>query len=162
MANNEIRVETHDREVTQAIRQALLAFLEEVGGEVESQAAMNSPVAEGQMKGNWGHGVDAGEMKVTIGNTTQHAIWMELGTGEYALEGKGRKGGWYIPIGNGGIDMATAEKYGWPIRYGEDGQAFAFTKGARPRRMLHNAMNDMAGAIQARADEIIGGRLGGS
>ena len=161
MANNEIRVETNEREVTQAIRQALLAFLEEAGGEVETQAAMYSPVAESQLKGNWGHVVDDGEMKVTIGNTTQHSIYMEFGTGEYALEGKGRKGGWYIPIGNGGVDMATAEKYGWPIKYGKDGQAFAFTKGARPRRMLYNAMQDMAGAIQSRADEIVGGRLGG-
>lgn len=163
MADNVIRVETYEREVTQEIREALLAFLEEAGAEVESQAAMNSPVAEGQLKGNWGHAVDDGELKVTIGNTTQHAIWMEFGTGEYALEGKGRKGGWYIPIGSGAgsVDMATVEKYNWPIRYGKDGQAFAYTKGARPRRMLYNAMQDMAGAVQSRANEIIGGRLDG-
>jgi len=163
MADNEIRVESNLREVTQEIREALLAFLEEAGGEVETQAAMYSPVAESQLKGNWGHHVDADEMKVTIGNTTQHSIYMELGTGEYALEGKGRKGGWYIPIGSGAgcVDMATVEKYNWPIRYGKDGQMFAFTKGARPRRMLYNAMQDMAGAVQSRANEIIGGRLGG-
>ena len=158
---NDIRIETHEREVTQAIRSALLAFLEEAGAEVESQAMANSPVSQGQLKGNWGHMVEGGEMKVTIGNTSEHSIWMEMGTGEYALEGNGRKGGWYIPIGSGGVDEGTAEKYGWPIVYGKDGQAFAFTRGARPRRMLANAMEDMAGAIQARANEIIGGRLGG-
>lgn len=162
MADNEIRIESNLRGVTQEIRQALLAFLEDAGGEIETQAAMYSPVAESQLKGNWGHIVDGDEMKVTIGNTTQHSIYMELGTGEYALEGKGRKGGWYIPIDtNNGVSMQTAEKYGWPIKYGKDGQAFAYTKGARPRRMLFNAMQDMAGAIQSRADDIIRGRLGG-
>lgn len=158
---NHITVETHEREVTQAIKDALLAFLEEAGGEVETQAAMNSPVAGSQLKGNWQHIVEAGEMKVSIGNTTQHSIYMEFGTGEYALEGNGRKGGWHIPIGNGGVSEGTANKYGWPIKYGKDGKKFAFTKGAYPRRMLYNAMNDMAGAVQARANEIIGGRLGG-
>lgn len=160
MAISDIRIETHEREVTQAIREALLALLEEAGGEVETQAAANSPVASSQLKGNWQHIVDGGEMKVTIGNTTEHSIYMEMGTGEYAVEGNGRKGGWYIPIG-GGVSEGTANRYGWPIVYGKDGKKFAFTRGARPRRMLFNAMQDMAGAIQARANEIIRGRLGG-
>ena len=158
---NDIRIETHEREVTQAIRDALLAFLEEAGGEVETQAAANSPVASSQLKGNWDHRIDAGEMKVEIGNTTQHSIYMEFGTGEYAVEGNGRKGGWHIPIGSGGVSEGTANQYGWPIKHGKDGKKFAFTRGARPRRMLYNAMKDMAAAIQARANESIRGRLGG-
>lgn len=162
MADNEIRIEVNTQGVTDAIRNALKAFLEEAGAEVESQAAQNTPVAEGQLKGAWAHKADADKMTVTIGNHMQHAIWMEYGTGEYALEGKGRKGGWYIPIDTAnGVSMQTAEKYGWPIKYGKDGQAFAYTKGARPRRMLFNAMQDMAGAIQSRAEDIIRGRLDG-
>lgn len=158
---NEIRVESNLQVVTQKLKSALLAFLEEAGAEVESQAVMNTPVSEGQLKGDWNHIVEDDEYKVTIGNTSQHAIWMEYGTGEYAIEGNGRKGGWYIPIGNGGVSEATAQKYGWKIVYGKDGQQFAYTKGARPRRMLFNAMQDMAGDIQSRANDIIGGRLGG-
>lgn len=162
-ANNTVRVEVNAEEVTAEIRRALAAFLEEAGGEVESAAVAYSPVSDGQLKGNWGHIVDADKLQVTIGNTMQHAIWMEFGTGEHALEGKGRKGGWWIPVGNGAgqISEDAANKYHFRIRANEEGQKFAFTKGARPRRMLHNAMQDMEGAIQTRANEIIRGRLGG-
>lgn len=159
---NDIRIETYEKEVTDEIYAALKAFLEEAGAEVESQAMMNTPVASGQLKGNWGHRFKFGDdLAIEIGNASEHAIWMEYGTGEYAVEGNGRKGGWYIPIGKGGVSEGTANKYGWPIKYGKKGKKFAFTKGARPRRMLYNAMKDMAAAIQARANEIIGGRLGG-
>lgn len=162
---NNVRIELHGQEITDAIYNALKAFLEEAGAEVESQAIQNSPVGEGQLKGNWGHKVElqGGNIGVTIGNTTEHAIWMEFGTGEYALEGRGRKGGWYIPIGGGKgeISQDTVDKYHFKVVYGKEGKAYAYTKGARPRRMLYNAMLDMQGAIQSRADQIIGGRLGG-
>lgn len=162
-ANNTVRVEVNAAAVTAEIRRALVAFLEEAGGEVESQAVAFSPVAEGQLKGNWGHSVDESKLEVTIGNTSEHAIWMEFGTGEHALEGNGRKGGWWIPVGNGAgqISEEAANKYNFRIRTNAEGQKFAFTKGARPRRMLFNAMQDMEGAIQTRANDIIRGRLGG-
>ena len=38
--------------------------------------------------------VDESEMSVTVGVNTDYAIYVEFGTGEYAENGNGRKGGW--------------------------------------------------------------------
>lgn len=38
---------------------------------------------------------------ITIDNTTSYAIWNNSGSGEFADNGQGRKGGWYYPVGDG-------------------------------------------------------------
>lgn len=79
---------------------ATLAYqsLEEVCGELESQVKRNTAVDTGQTKNAWSHRVVgstmASEFRGTVGNPMENAIWEELGTGEYALNGDGRKGGW--------------------------------------------------------------------
>ena len=100
------------------LEQATAAGLEAAAAEVESQARRNSPVDTGQLKGAWGHFVNEERMEATIGNTTEHSIWNEFGTGEWALEGNGRKGGWFYKDAEGNSH---------------------FTHGIKPRRMLFNA-----------------------
>lgn len=86
-----------------AIDNASIAFLYEIGGEFTSQTARNSRVKTGQTKGSWDYSVDERDLMVTIGSPLENAIWEEFGTGEYALNGNGRKGGWYYvdQMGNG-------------------------------------------------------------
>ena len=69
-------------------------FLEEVGGEVEAQTKQNTKVDTGKTKGSWEHKVDADKMEVQIGSRYKNALWEELGTGIYALNGDGRKTKW--------------------------------------------------------------------
>ena len=93
MANN---VEFHDFsiEAKTAFEKAALAWLHEAAGELVSQTARTSPVDTGQLKNSWQYKVDEGKLEATIGSPLENAIWNEYGTGEFAANGDGRKGGW--------------------------------------------------------------------
>ncbi len=125
-------------EVKAALDSAVEQFLEEAGGELESQAMRNQTrVDTGQTKGAWTHiGEDK---KVTIGNPLENAIWEEFGTGEYSIKG-GRKGGWVYR------DKRTGKFYK--------------TRGKTALRPLHNAFTAGKGKIIRRAEQILKGRLG--
>ena len=101
-------------------------FLEEVGGEVESQTKRNTKVDTGKTKGSWEHKVDTDKMEVQIGSRYKNALWEELGTGIYALNGDGRKTKWVYRT--------------------EDGK-FHATVGKKPRRALYRAYNSKKNAI---------------
>ena len=81
-------------QVKDAIKDNVVAVLYECAGEIESQTKRNSRVKTGKTKSSFRHVVDEGELKATIGSSDENAIWEELGTGEHALNGNGRKGGW--------------------------------------------------------------------
>jgi len=101
-------------------------FLEEVGGEVEAQTKRNTKVDTGKTKGSWEHKVDTDKMEVQIGSRYKNALWEELGTGIYALNGDGRKTKWVYRT--------------------EDGK-FHATVGKKPRRALYRAYNSKKNAI---------------
>lgn len=99
------------------------AVLEEVGGELASAVKRNTAVKTGKTKDSWRHEVTqrGQDYQVAVGSPLENAIWEEFGTGDYALHGGGRKGGWAY------VD--------------EDGK-WVFTHGKRPKRPLWNAIND--------------------
>lgn len=104
-------------------------FLEEVGGEVESQTKRNTKVADdhgGKTKDSWDHIVNTDKMEVQIGSRYKNALWEELGTGIYALNGDGRKTKWVYRT--------------------EDGKFYA-TVGKKPRRALFRAYQSKKNAI---------------
>ncbi len=110
--------------VKNAMRSIALAKLEEVTGELESQAKDNTRVASvngGNTRNSWKHTVTTkgDEIIGIVGNTTENAIWEEFGTGEYALAGNGRKGG-------------------WRYKSDKDGKWY-YTTGKKPSRALHKA-----------------------
>ena len=121
------------------LEEALIAGLEAAAGEIESQAASNTPVATGKLKGAWGHEVNEAEMYALIGNTEEYAIWHEFGTGEFASEGNGRKGGWFYEDSEG------------------NGH---FTYGVQPKRMLQNAFNTKKNTVKKIFEHEINRRLG--
>ena len=127
--------------------------LEEVGVEIESQAARNTRVASGNTKRKWGHIVEQNESeaKVTIGNPLENAIWEEFGTGEYALNGNGRRGGWYILAD----DAPELAKYNMKKVYGKDGKVFYFTKGKEPSRALYKAWEQNKSRVQDRIGDVL-------
>lgn len=131
-----VEFEDYSIKVKGAMEDALLQFLEEASSELQSQAARGTPVDTGQLKGSWAHTVDESNLEAKIGSPLENAIWTEFGTGEYALEGNGRKGGW---------------------RYEDDKGEWHFTKGKKPVRMLHNAFEQTKAKIIKRAEQIMKG-----
>lgn len=125
--------------VQEALEEASLRFLEEASTTIQTQAEDNTPVDTGQLKQNWNHVVDERELEATVGNPLEYSIWVEMGTGEYAVEGNGRKGGWF---------------------YVDDEGKGHFTMGSKPVRMLHNAFQTKKNAVIRRAQQIFKERLG--
>ena len=123
-------------QVTEAIEDAAIRFLEEASNEIKSQAEQNSRVKTGQLKGSWRREIDNGEKKATVGSGLENAIWEEFGTGEYAVNGDGRQGGW---------------------RYQDDNGDWHYTTGKKPNRTLQRAFESKKNAIINRAKQIFGG-----
>lgn len=114
------------RIVLQKIQETGETFLEEVGGEVEAQTKQNTKVDTGKTKGSWEHIVNAEKMEVQIGSRYKNALWEELGTGIYALNGDGRKNKWVYRTPDG---------------------KFHTTVGKKPRRALYRAYTSKKNAI---------------
>ena len=81
-------------EVQGAIDDRINAALEECAGELESQVKRNTRVDTGKTKNSFQHKVVDSEHTAYIGSNYENAIWEEFGTGEFAENGNGRKGGW--------------------------------------------------------------------
>jgi len=124
--------------VKAALDDACIAYLYEAGGELTAQAKRNTRVGTGQLKGHWQYDVDEFEGVCTVGNPLQNAIWEEFGTGEYALKGDGRKGGW---------------------TYQDDKGKWHHTFGKTPSRALHKAFTSLKSALINRAKQVIGGKM---
>lgn len=124
MAN--IIFEDYTVQVKEVMEGRINAVLEECAGELESQTKRNTRVDTGKTKNSFRHHVDDVAHKATIGSDEENAIWEEFGTGEYALEGNGRKGGW-----------AYVDEKG-------DGH---FTHGKKPSRALYKAFTSLKSKI---------------
>ena len=98
----------------------------------------NSRVGSGQLKNSWTYKVDESKGVCTVGSPLENAIWEEFGTGEYAIHGDGRKGGWY---------------------YQDDKGKWHHTFGKTPHRALQNAFNSLKTALMRRAEEVLKTRL---
>ena len=113
-----VQFDDFSMKVKEALEEAAVQFLYEAAGELASQTARNSPVDTGQLKNSWQYRVDESKLEATIGSPLENAIFTEYGTGEYALEDNGRKGGW---------------------KYKDAEGEWHYTRGKPPMRMLHNA-----------------------
>lgn len=160
------RVEFQDFsiQVREAMSDAVITALHTMANELMSQAQRKTSVGKvsgGKTKGAWKYVVDESKQEATVGNTEENAIWEEFGTGEYALEGKGRHGGWYIPIGDGEgmISQQVVDAYHMTVRYGKDKKKYAYTTGKKPKRMLHNAFVENRAKLIRLAEDILKERL---
>jgi hypothetical protein len=143
--------------VKKSISGAVSAYLQEAGGEVQAQTIRNSRVDTGQTKGSYQYKVQEESSKGTvyIGSSLENAIWEEFGTGEYALNGDGRKGGWYIPEEK----LSAKAKSRMTKVYGKNGQVYYYTKGKKPNRPMYNAFNSTREKLKKRLEEILKSRL---
>lgn len=123
-------------EVLNAMEDNINAVLEECAAEMETQAARNTRVASSQTKNAWQHHVDTSKHEATIGNPLENSIWEEFGTGEHALEGNGRQGGWSYQ--------------------NEEGKWY-HTHGKKPSRAFWHAYNSLKNPIINRIKEALKG-----
>ena len=124
--------------VKEAIDDAVIAYLHEAGGELEAQVKRNTKVGSGQLKSSWKYTVDESKGECTVGSPLENAIWEEFGTGEFALNGDGRKGGWSY----------QDEKGEWHHTYGK-----------APKRAFKRAFDSLKNALIQRAEEVLKARL---
>ena len=87
-----------------AIKEAQEKWLYAVGELLVSAIRPLIPVYTSNLKTSLDYKVDIDKMEVTIGVGEEYAIYVEFGTGEFAENGQGRKGGWTY------VDKVTGEK----------------------------------------------------
>lgn len=131
-----INLDLHIDEAEEDIRKAAIAFLHEAAGELEAQVKRNTAVDTGQLKASWSYVVDKDALEARVGSPLENAIWEEFGTGEYALEGNGRKTPWKYQDAKGNWHCTT---------------------GKRPRRALHKAYESLKNEIVKMARRKFGG-----
>lgn len=118
--------------VKRVLEDAVGKYLIEASGEIVAQSARNSRVKSGQTRGSYKADVDESEGIAYVGSDLENAIWEEFGTGEYALNGDGRSGGWV---------------------YQDEKGDFYRTRGKSPNRPLYNAFNSLKDKIIRMAEE---------
>lgn len=139
MAN--VEYTNNSMKVKNALSAGVSAFLYEAGGELQAQTMRNSRVDTGQTKGSYQYKVqeESNAGTVYVGSNLENAIWEEFGTGEYALNGDGRKGGWVYKDAKGNWHR---------------------TKGKTPQRPMYNAFNSLREKLKRRLEQILNERLG--
>lgn len=135
-----IEFEDYRVQVKAALENASISFLHEAAGELQAKIRRNAKVASGQTKGSYEYKIDENDLTATIGSNLENAIWEEFGTGEYALHGDGRKGGWV---------------------YRDEKGNYWHTKGKHPKRTMHNAFNTLKNKLIRRYAEILKSKIGG-
>lgn len=96
MAKNDFNFEDNSKEVKDQFHdvseEAMLAALLLVEGQAKALAR----VSTGEMRDRIDHRVTTNGSQVMgqVGSPNEHAIYNEFGTGEFAENGAGRKGGW--------------------------------------------------------------------
>lgn len=134
----DVKFEDFSMQVKNAIEEAALQYLHEGAGELVSQTARNSLVDTGQLKNSWNYTVDEDKLEATIGSPIENAIWNEFGTGEFALEGNGRKGGW---------------------SYKDDDDKWHFTRGKAPQRTFKKSYDALKPKLIKRAEQVLKGTI---
>lgn len=137
MAESEVIFEDFTIKVQGAIDDRINAELAECAGELVSQVRRNSRVDTGKTRGSFQYKVVDSEHTAYIGSNDENAIWEEFGTGKYASNGDGRKGGWAY----------EGPKTGKTI----------WTHGKKPSRAFWNAYTSMKSKIIKRLQESLKG-----
>lgn len=149
MAN--VEFEDFSIQVKGAIEDAAIRWLEEGSSEIQSAAQRNSRRDTGEFAGKWTYKIVKSALKSTVGHPDENALWEEFGTGEYAVKGNGRKGGWYVPE-----EKLTNKAKGKMQRVVIKGKVYYFTRGKKPNRTLEKAYTAKKNTVINLARQIFG------
>lgn len=123
MKQNRFQWESSHEQVKRQLDKAAQLGMEKVLRLVKAAAKSGAPVDTGQLRDriNAVLKVVNGEVIGMVGSPEQYAIYVEFGTGEFAENGAGRKGGWFFE--------------------GPDGE-WHFTRGQKPQKFLRTAFRE--------------------
>lgn len=116
------------------LEKSVQKWLENSSELLEAQVKENTAVDTGKTRNGWTHQVNNLSHQAIIGNPYKNSVWEEFGTGEYALNSRGRKKGW---------------------SYIDDDGNWHFTYGKYPRRPFHNAFEKRKHDIINHAKKLI-------
>lgn len=133
-----VQFTNNSAKVIAALDDAVRAYLYEAGESLQSRVADNSRAKSGDLRKSWRYKVDESKGECTVGSPLENAIWEEFGTGEWAINGDGRKGGWYY----------KDEKGKWHHTYGKT-----------PHRAFKRAFDSLKNPLIKRAEEVLKGRM---
>lgn len=74
-----VQFKDNSMQVKAALDDAIIAFLHEAAGELQSQVQRNTRVDTGQLKNSWEYKIDEGKGEATVGSGLENAIWEEFG-----------------------------------------------------------------------------------
>ena len=120
MVKNDFEIETNVDGVTKVIMQAAERALEAASIHMVGEVKDRAPVESGELRRSISRTIDnsGGKLVAKVGSNLQYAVYQEFGTGEFAENGAGRKGGW--------------------VYEGPDGKVY-FTRGSKPKKFLRDA-----------------------
>lgn len=126
----------HSDEAKEVLKQATIQWLFKACMLVEGQAVALAAVHTARLRNSIDYIVDEDELIGYVGTNVEYAIYVEMGTGEFAENGNGRKGGWV---------------------YQDPSGEWFFTWGQEPQPYLRPAFRQKKSEIEALAKEIFGG-----
>lgn len=152
----DVEFEDNRIEVKNTLHRAAVAYLYDAVGELQAKTRRNSRVDTKQTVGSYEYHVNPDKLEGVIGSNLENAIWEEFGTGEYALNHDGRKGGWYVP------EEKLSEKAKTKMKkyIAKDGKVYYFTKGKAPNRPMYKAFSALKNKLIQRAKEIFNAEMG--
>lgn len=126
----------HSDEAKEVLKQATIQWLFQACMLVEGQTIALAAVHTSRLRNSIDYVVDEAELIGYVGTNVEYAIYVEMGTGEFAENGMGRKGGWV---------------------YQDPSGEWFFTWGQEPQPYLRPAFRKNKSQIEALAKEIFGG-----
>lgn len=131
---NNVEFTDNSNQVIKLLNNKAIQWLIEASGEIQGQAARNSRVDTGQLKGSWNYKVNGNKKEAFVGSPLENAIYEEYGTGEYAANGDGRKTPW---------------------KYQDRKGVWHTTRGKTPNRTLHRAFSIKRNVCKKRLQQLL-------
>ncbi|AIM63067.1 HK97-gp10 family putative phage morphogenesis protein [Weissella ceti] len=130
----------------------------EVGGIVQRSAVKNSPHDQGGLRRSIKHRTTGtgDETKVTVGTNLPYATYHEFGTGEFAENGKGRKGWWVYVKGGTGAGSSSGKTYTFEeakrilAMMKSKGLDAHMTNGVKPSKFLRRAFRENKRSVETK------------
>lgn len=133
-----IKFKNNSAAIKQCLERGCGRWLENTAEAITQKVRQNTAVDTGRTRDGWTKIVNKDAGIAFVGNTTENAVWEEFGTGEYALSGDGRKGGWV---------------------YADEKGGFHFTRGKQPKRAFQKAYLQSKNRAVLLAEKIVGEEL---
>ena len=127
-----VTIKDNSGDIRRQIKDAIIRGLERCGMQGESYAKDLVPVDTGNLRNSITHKVDTSEPAAYIGSNNEYAVYVELGTGEYAEGGGGRPTPW----------VYQDDKGNWHHTHGQRAQPYLRPALADHKKTYKNILED--------------------